>query len=226
MLNATALCKSIINKLKMIKQFLQIKIFKRQQKNDDSDLDKSAIKMLKTMLTLTALEINDVQSISTSLIYVKAVKDSVWKEMWKNVIKAELITLAANNTWKEIISFKNVNIIMSKWMFKSKLHINNILDKLKTKVVTRDFLQIHSIDYEDIFASTVKFNTLCVFLTLVALKKFKCHQMNVNNVFTEFFLKKIIYIISSSNIEITSDCALCIIQSLYELKQVIRDWYE
>ena len=63
------------------------------------------------MLALTALEINNVQNISTSLIYVKVVRDSVWKKMWKNVIKAELTTLAVNDTWKEIISLKNVNII-------------------------------------------------------------------------------------------------------------------
>ena len=101
-------------KLKMIKQFLQIKIFKRQWKNNDSDLNKSATKMLKTMLALTALKTDNAQSISTSLIYVKAVKDSVWRKMWKNVIKTELTALTVNDTWKEIISLKNINIITSK----------------------------------------------------------------------------------------------------------------
>ena len=210
----------------MVKQFLWVKILNRQWKNDDSDLDKSAIKMLKIMLMLTALEINNAQSISTSLIYVKAVKDSVWEKMWKNVIKAELTTLAVNDTWKEIISLKNVNIIMNKWVFKSKSHINDTLNKLKTRVVTRDFSKMYDIDYEDIFASTVKFDTLHVFLTLVALENLKCHQMNVNNAFTEFFLKKIIYMTSLSDVEVASDCALCIMWSLYELKQVTKDWHE
>ena len=210
----------------MIKQFLWVEILKRQWKNNDSDLNESATKMSKTMLALTALEINNAQNISTSLIYVKAVKDSVWKKMWKNVIKAELTALAANDTWKEIISLKNVNIIISKWMFKLKLHINNTLDKLKTRVVTRDFSQMHDIDYENIFALTVKFDTLCIFLTLIALENLKCHQMNVNNAFTEFFLKKTIYMTSSLNIEVALDCALCIMWSLYELKQVMRNWHE
>ena len=127
-------------KLKIIKQFLWIEILKRQWKNDNFNLNKSATKMLKTMLALTALKTDNAQSISTSLIYVKAVKDSVWRVMWKNVIKTELIILAANDTWKEIISFKNVNIIISKWVFKLKLHINDTFNKLKTRIVTRDFL--------------------------------------------------------------------------------------
>ena len=98
----------------MIKQFLWIKILKRQQKNNDFNLNESATKMSKIMLALTALEIDNIQSISTSLIYVKAVKDLIWEKMWKHVIKAELITLAVNDTWEEIISLKNVNIIISK----------------------------------------------------------------------------------------------------------------
>ena len=69
---------------------------------------------------------------------------------------------------------------------------------------------MHSIDYENNFTSTMKFNTPCIFLTLVALKNLNCHQINVNNAFTESFLKKIIYMTSSSDIEVASDCALCI----------------
>ena len=97
-LKITVSCESVSCEFKMIKQFLWVEIFKRQWKNNDSNLNKSATKMLKTMLALTALEINNAQSISTSLIYVKAVKDSVWREMWKNIIKVELIILAVNDT--------------------------------------------------------------------------------------------------------------------------------
>ena len=85
---------------------------------------------------------------------------------------------------------------------------------------------MHSIDYKNIFASSMKFNTLCVFLTLVALENLKCHQMNVNNVFIKSFLKKIIYMISFLDIEVALNCALHIMWSLYELKQAVRDWYE
>ena len=214
MSNATALRKPASSEPKMVKQFLWVEVFKRQQKNNDSDLDESVTKMLKIMLTLTALEADNAQSISTSLTYVKAVEDPVWGGMWKNAIKAELTALAVNSTWKEVISLKNANIITSKWVFKSKLHINDSLDKLKAQVVARDFSQMHDIDYEDIFAPTVKFDTLCIFLTLVTLENLKCHQVNVNNAFTEFFLKKIIYMTSSSDVEVASDHALCILWSL------------
>jgi len=41
--------------------------------------------------------------------------------------------------------------------------------------MTKEFLQIYSINYEDIFTLTVKFNTLYIFLILVALKDLKYH---------------------------------------------------
>ena len=82
---------------------------------------------------------------------------------------------------------------------------------------------MYSINYEDIFAPTVKFDTLCVFLALVALKDLECHQVDVNNVFTESFLKKTIYIASSLRVTTISDCMLHILCSLYGLKQAARD---
>ena len=169
---------------------------------------------------------NNAQNISTPLIYAKTMGNLIWREMWKNVIKAELMALAANSTWKEVVSLKNVNIVTSKWVFKLKMHTNDSLDKLKTRVVTREFSQMHDINYENIFVSTVKFNTLCVFLALVALKNLKCHQVDVNNVFTEFFLKKIIYMTSSSGVDVTSDQILHILCSLYDLKQITRNWHK
>ena len=93
-------------------------------------------------------------------------------------------------------------------MFKLKLHTNSFLDKLKARVVARGFSQMHSIDYEDIFAPTVKFDTLHIFLTLVALENLKCHQVNVNNAFTESFLKETIYMTPPPDVEVALSCAL------------------
>ncbi len=73
------------------------------------------------------------------VIYAEAVRDSIWEEMWKNVIYMKLIVLTANKIWKETVSLRKVNIIISKWVFKLKLNINEFLNKLKTRLVARDF---------------------------------------------------------------------------------------
>jgi len=82
---------------------------------------------------------------------------------------------------------------------------------------------MYNIDYKDIFTLIIKFNTLCIFLILVALKDLKYHQINVNNIFTESFLKKTIYITLSLKVITIFNYILHILCSLYDLKQAIRD---
>jgi len=116
--------------------------------------------------------------------------------------------------------------MISKWVFKLKLNINEFLNKLKTRLVIRDFSQTYNVDYKNIFILTIKFNILQVFLTIVALKNLECHQVNVNNIFMKFFLKKTIYITLSFKINVASNYILYILCSLYDLKQAAQNWHE
>jgi len=139
-----------------------------------------SIKILRIMLTLTAFFTDKEDSvirsdILTSAIYTEAVRDSIWKEMWKNVIHVKLTVLTANEIWEETVSLRRVNIVISKWVFKFKLNINEFLNKFKTRLVTRGFSQTYSVDYKNIFILIIKFNILQVFLTIVALKNLECH---------------------------------------------------
>ena len=175
------------------------------------------------MLTLTAFSADKENpvirpDILMSVIYAEAVKDSIWEEMWKNVIHMKLTALMTNGIWEEAVPLRRVNIVISKWIFKFKLNINKFLNKLKARLVARDFSQIYNVDYKNIFIFTVKFNTLQVFLTIIVLKNLKYHQVNINNIFTKFFLKKTIYIALSFEVNIAFNYILYILCSLYDLK--------
>ncbi len=153
-------------------------------------------------------------------------QNSVWEKLWKEVINAELVTLVINEIWQEEVSLKKINIITSKWVFKSKMYIDDSLDKLKTRLVIRDFFQIHEVDYKNTFTSIIKFDTLQVFLTIMTMKDLKLHQVDVNNAFTELFFKEIIYMSSSFEVKVKSDCVLKVLQSLYDFKQAAWDWHD
>ena len=75
-----------------------------------------------------------------SVIYAEAVRNSIWEKMWKNIIYVKLTVLTVNETWEETVSLRRVNIVISKWIFKFKLNINEFLNKLKARFVIRDFL--------------------------------------------------------------------------------------
>jgi len=100
--------------------------------------------MFKILFALAALSADKEDSviksdIFTFIIYTEAVKDSIWKEMWKNTIHVKLTILMMNETWKKIVSSRKINIVISKWVFKFKLNTDEFLNKLKTKFVTKNF---------------------------------------------------------------------------------------
>ena len=103
-------------------------------------------------------------------------------------------------------------------MFKVKIYVDDILEKLKTRIVARGFSQLYGVDFIDIFASTIKFDTLRLFLVIVCLENLECYQVDVNNVFTKSFLKEVIYMILSLDVDLSSSQALLIRRNLYKLK--------
>ncbi len=106
------------------------------------------------------------------------------------------------------------------------MHVDGSLDKLKARLVTRGFSQIHGVDYEDTFAPTVKFDTLRVFLAIAAMEDLELHQVDVNNAFTESFLKETIYMFPPPGVKVKPGCVLRVLRSLYGLKQAARDWHD
>ena len=60
-------------------------------------------------------------------------------------------------------------------MFKAKMYIDGILDKLKVKLVARSFSQIYGVDFIDTFTPTIKFDTLRLFLVIIALENLECY---------------------------------------------------
>ena len=49
-------------------------------------------------------------------------------------------------------------------------------------------------DFIDTFTPTIKFDTLRLFLVIIILENLEYYKVDVNNTFTESFLKEVIYI--------------------------------
>ncbi len=104
--------------------------------NDESNSDAS---MSWTLFNVDESDFFKAIRILMLNIYKDAVQNSVWEKLWKEVINTELVTLVINEIWQEEVSFKKINIVTSKWVFKSKMHVDDSLDKLKIRLVIRDF---------------------------------------------------------------------------------------
>ena len=60
-------------------------------------------------------------------------------------------------------------------------------------------------------------------LTLIIIKNLEIDQINVNNAFTKSTLKHFIYINASFLIDVKQKKYLRLLQSLYDLKQIVHD---
>ena len=126
--------------------------------------------------------------------YQKAVNDPQWGSMWKEATDKEFTALAANNTWVPKVPPKGANIVTSRWVFAIKYNPDGSVNKFKARIVARGFSQKYGIDFEETFAPTVRHDTLRVFMAIVAQMDLECHQVDVNNAFTESALSEEIYI--------------------------------
>lgn len=80
-------------------------------------------------------------------------------------------------------------------MFKVKQKVDRTLDKYKTRLVPKGFLQVCGIDFFEIFSFMFKPTTIKVIPTLVVSKGWILRQVDTNNAFLYGGLTKDVYMI-------------------------------
>ena len=107
-------------------------------------------------------------------------------------------------------------------MFIVKYAANEAVNRYKAKLIAKKFTQIYEIDYEKIFASTLRTDSLRILFALMTLKDMKAEQIDVNNAFIESDLEKVIYMHPSKEMTLKNERILKLLRNLYDLKQSAR----
>jgi hypothetical protein len=79
-------------------------------------------------------------------------------------------------------------------------------------------------DYNEIFAPTVRLDTLRMFLAIIAKEDLECSHFDIKNAFTESHLKEEINLVPPQGIQVQKGHVLHVVHSFYGLKQAGRDW--
>jgi histone deacetylase 1/2 len=146
---------------------------------------------------------------------------------WKAAMQDEIKALERNHTWHLVPTRKGINIIDSKWVFKTKRKVNGSIDRNKGRLVAKGIKQRYGIDCEDTFSPVVKVATIRLVLSIDVSRGWCLRELDVHNAFLHGVLEEEVYMRQPLGFEDPNKphhvCKLD--KALYGLKQAPRAWY-
>jgi len=113
-------------------------------------------------------------------------------------------------------------VLTTKWVFKIKRKSDGSIDKYKSRLVVRGFLQKEGVDFSETFAPVLKFETLRILFS--CLLNWHIHQMDIKAAFLYGDIEEDIYIEQPQGFDDGTLKVLKLKKALYGLKQAPRAW--
>jgi hypothetical protein len=147
------------------------------------------------------------------------------RDHWTEAIDKELNNLQSMGTWEVCDCPPDRKPIGSKWVFKIKRHPDGSIDKYKARLVAQGFSQRPGVDFTLIYAPVIRYDTLRIFLTIVACLDLELHSMDVVGAYLYGNLSSssYVYMRMPPGFEQKNKC-LRLRRTLYGLKQSGYEW--
>ncbi|KAJ8899814.1 hypothetical protein K2173_019515 [Erythroxylum novogranatense] len=85
-------------------------------------------------------------------------------------MKEEITMINKNQTWTLTDKPPDKRAIGLKWVFKTKLNPDRLVNKLKARLVVKGYAQVEGVDFGETFAPVARIETIRLLLALVAEK--------------------------------------------------------
>jgi hypothetical protein len=112
-------------------------------------------------------------------------EEVVEKKVWKDSMIEEYHSIIKNDVWDVVLRPKEKSVVSSKWIYKTKHSTDGSIEKYKEIFVARGFSQKEGIDYEETFSPVVRYTLIRTTLVIVAVMKWKIHQMDSEDIFSK-----------------------------------------
>ncbi|KAL1217964.1 putative mitochondrial protein [Cardamine amara subsp. amara] len=102
---------------------------------------------------------------------------------WNNAMGEEISNCKETNTWSLVPYIEDMNVLGSKWVFRTKLNADGMLDKLRARLVAQGIDQEEGIDYLETYSPVVRSATIRLILHTATVMNWEVKQMDVKNAF-------------------------------------------
>lgn len=147
---------------------------------------------------------------------------------WKAAMSEEIGNCKETNTWDLVPYTSTMHVLGSKWVFRTKLHADGTLDKLKAKLVAKGFNQQEGIDFLETYSPVVRTATVRSVLHVATIMDWDIKKLDVKNAFLHEDLVETVYMTQPAGFEDQSkpDYVCKLKKALYGLKQSPRAWFD
>lgn len=113
---------------------------------------------------------------------------------WRDAMEEELKSIEKIET-QELVDFpKGKTPIDVKWVYKTKMKPNGEVSRYKAKLVAKGFLKQHGQDYNKVFASVARLDTLKLIIAVASYRNWSIYQLDVKSTFLNGPLQEEVYI--------------------------------
>jgi hypothetical protein len=148
------------------------------------------------------------------------------KKKWEAAMKSELDSLKENKVWDLVDLPEGKRAIGSKWLFKRKKGVDGEVKKYKARLVILGNREVKGIDYDEVYAPVIRFDSLRALIGISVAKDWDIQQMDVKTAFLYGNLEEEVYMTQPEGAVVKGEehkvCRLR--KSLYGLKQAPRCW--
>ena len=150
-----------------------------------------------------------------------------YKEKWREACQEEMKSLLENGTWDIVELPPDQKAIGSRWIFRVKRNSDGSIERFKARLVAKGYNQWPGFDYEETFASTMRYASLRTVLALSALEGLHLRSIDISSAFLNGDIDCDIYMKQPDGFKQGGSNMVCKLnKSLYGLKQSPRLWGE
>lgn len=159
----------------------------------------------------------------------EARKRSDWPK-WQEAMKAEIMSLKANGTWKVVERPQDTNVVDCKWVLCIKKNAAGEIDKYKARLVARGFTQIHGVDYYETYAPVARLSSFQLLIALANRNEWPIESFDFDSTFLNSVLgdNEVVYLEQPADFSEADPkrYVFRLVKALYGLKQGAKSWYD
>ena len=145
---------------------------------------------------------------------------------WMCACEDEIESITKLDSWTLVELPPGAKAIGLKWIFKIKRNSDGRINKYKSRLVAKGYVQRYGVDYEEVFAPVARIETIRLLINLAATNGWEIHHLDVKTAFLHGELKETVYVTQPEGFEVkgSEHKVYKLKKALYGLKQAPRAW--